>query len=307
MRTRSKLMLAALASALLLAALVGTASANSLSFTEQGFKVMYSPLSFVPSFGSTIRCPITLEGSLHTNTFAKTASLLLGFVTRTTIGTCESGRMRLNTETLPWHIEYSSFSGTLPNITSIDRKILGWSWELEGEIFGLRVKCRYTTSSQLVIDTREARGVLTEERPGTESTLSETEGCPSLRQSGTGSVKTSSGGTISLHLITNGSPPSLAPSPVEFGRVEAEGVASRSVTITAIGEATRINSISVTTGTYFAILDPNRCVGSTLAVRASCSFKAIFAAPRETERSFEDRVVVESSFGRSEDTLRAST
>lgn len=77
--------------------------------------------------------------------------------------------------------------------------------------------------------------------------------------------------------------------------------------MTAQSEATRVEGIRLATGTSFAILDPNRCVGKTLAREATCVFKAIFAAPTETGRSFEDRVTVETNFGRAEDTLRAST
>ena len=201
MHTRSKLLLAALASALLLAALVSSASANTLSQTETAFRVTYSPLSFVPSFGSTVRCPVTLEGTFHSRTIAKTAGALIGYVNRVVVGVCESGRARANTETLPWHIQYVSFSGTLPAITSISQNLIRPSFEIEGRIFGIEVTCKYTTPRQLGINTRETRGAVTEQRPGTESTSSETGGCPSGRQVGTGRVTTPGGASIVVTLI----------------------------------------------------------------------------------------------------------
>jgi hypothetical protein len=200
MHNRSKLMLAALASALLLAAFVGSASAAHLSQSETRFRVTYSPLSFVPSFGSTVRCPVTLEGSFTERTIPKTVAPI-GRVTSVTVGTCESGRARANTETLPWTIEYASFEGTLPNITAISQHLVRPSFEVDGEIFGIEVRCRYTTPSQLGINTREARGNVTSQRPGTESTTSETRNCPSGRQEGTGSVSTPTGVRILVSLI----------------------------------------------------------------------------------------------------------
>lgn len=201
MRTHARCLIAALLSALLLALAVGAAAASRLSTTGTGFKVTYSPISFVPSFGSTGRCPVTLEGSFHSRTTTKTSGTLAGFITRASMGTCESGRARWNTETLPWHVQYVSFEGTLPNITGITHSAVRPSWDVEGEVFGVRVKCRFTTPRQAVISTRESRGVIVSQSLGTESTDSETEGCPSGRLSGTGSVRTVTGGTIAVSLI----------------------------------------------------------------------------------------------------------
>lgn len=202
MHTRSKLMLVALASALLLAAAVGSASATHLSQNEQNFKVTYSPLSFVTNIG-TVRCQVTMEGSFHSRTIAKVVGTLVGYTTRVSVGTCESGTARANTETLPWHIQYAGFEGTLPNITGIQQKLIRPSFEVAGEIFGITGKlCRYTTPAQLGTNSRETtRGIVTGQTPGTESTTSETEGCPSGRQSGTGRVSTPTGGSIIVTLI----------------------------------------------------------------------------------------------------------
>lgn len=186
---------------MLCSAIAGSASARNLSQNEQRFRTTYSPLSFIPSFGSTIRCPLTLEGSLHSRTIAKVAGSLIGYVNRVVFGTCEAGRLRANTETLPWHVTYESFSGTLPLITSLGKSIHNMSFEIDGEIFGLAVRCRYNMPSERFTTTREARGVLTGETPGSETVNSSTEGCPSYRLSGTGSVKTPTGANIVVTLI----------------------------------------------------------------------------------------------------------
>lgn len=201
MYTRSKLVLAALGSALLLAAFVGSASANRLSQNETGFRDIYTPLTFVPSFGTAARCPVTLEGTFHSRTITKTEGTLVGFVTRVSVGTCESGRARADTETLPWHIQYGGFTGTLPNITGITQYLIRPTFEIGGEIFGQPVTCRYTTPRQKGINTRETRGVVTAQRPGEERTASETQFCPEGRQEGTARVTTASGGTFVVSLI----------------------------------------------------------------------------------------------------------
>lgn len=201
MHARSRLLFAGLLSTLLLAHAAGSASASRLSLSETGFKFMYSPISFVPSFGSSIKCPVTLEGSFHGRTASKTAGALAGFITRASLGTCEAGRARFNTETLPWHLQYGSFEGTLPNITGITEYVIRPSWEMDGEIFGLRVTCRYTAPRQGAVNHRESRGVITEHRPLGEAVSSETSGCPTGRPTGTATVKTPTGGTISVSLI----------------------------------------------------------------------------------------------------------
>jgi hypothetical protein len=202
MNVRSRLLLAVLASASLLAVLVGASAGNRLAMSETGFRVTFSPLSFIPSFGSTVRCPVTLHGSFHSRTVTKTNGALIGYVNAASVTTCEAGRLRFNAETLPWHIQYNSFGGTLPSVTSITISIIRPSFEVQGEIFGIRVTCRYTTTTQSYILAREAtRGVITQFVPGSESTSSETGGCPSGRASAVGNALTPAGAAITLSLV----------------------------------------------------------------------------------------------------------
>lgn len=101
-----------------------------------------------------MRCQITLEGSFHSRTIVKSVGTLIGYITaaRSKNESCTGGRMwlyngteRLGVTTLetslPWHVTYEGFAGTLPNITSL--RILFRGVRLLTEILGLR--CIYTT------------------------------------------------------------------------------------------------------------------------------------------------------------------
>lgn len=122
MRTRSKLVLAGLTAALLLSMGVANASARNLSVDEQFFRVTWTSLEFVNSeFGVRVLCPTTLEGSFHTRTIAKVLRSLIGYITRAIVKreSCTNGSATVLTETLPWHITYEGFRGTLPIITAL--------------------------------------------------------------------------------------------------------------------------------------------------------------------------------------------
>ena len=126
MQRRSTLLLAALTAALLLAACVTSASANRLSFSERTFRITWAPMTFIYELaeGRRANCNLTLEGSFHNSTFAKVPNSLIGYVTRAAIAPCLVTVLR---ETLPWHVLYGSFSGTLPTISSIHIRIVGIS------------------------------------------------------------------------------------------------------------------------------------------------------------------------------------
>jgi hypothetical protein len=132
MRTSVKLILTALAASLLLSAMVSTASARNLSVSNQNIRATWTLLEFAVSREVSVRCQVTLEGSFHTRTIAKVADALIGAITRAIVkqeacregtGSAFNGVERYNgtttPNTLPWHITYRSFRGTLPNIESI--------------------------------------------------------------------------------------------------------------------------------------------------------------------------------------------
>jgi hypothetical protein len=104
---------------LLLSAAVSTASARNLEISNQNWRVVFSRLEFQSPL-VTVRCHVTLEGSFHSRTIPKRERLLIGAVSRVTIqnSNCTNGTTVVLR--LPWHITYESFTGTLPDITSIN-------------------------------------------------------------------------------------------------------------------------------------------------------------------------------------------
>jgi len=168
----AKLSLTALAAALLLASAVGHASAGRLSSSNQNLRLTFSSLEF-GSESVTIRCPITLEGSFHSRTIAKIARALVGSVTKAAIkqeacvngkGGAFNGVERYNGTTtpnsLPWHLTYESFAGTLPNITSLQMLVSGFRTGIEAA--GV-CNAQYGTATDNITlsATREASGGIT--------------------------------------------------------------------------------------------------------------------------------------------------
>src|SRR5215212_74507 len=129
---------------LVLAVGVATATANRLQASSQLVIATWSQVSFEigPGIG-TIRCALTLEGSLHGRTFAKVREALLGYLTAASIQTpCTNGELHLLAETLPWHLRYESFTGTLPRLTSIRFRLV--EFNLWFTNFGFRCLYRST-------------------------------------------------------------------------------------------------------------------------------------------------------------------
>lgn len=152
-----KTLFAMAAATVLLGALVGVASARNLSASSQTLRATFARINFSGGFGTT-ECSLTFEGSFHARTIAKVAGTLSGFVTRAVLGACARGVGTVLTETLPWHVRYRSFTGTLPNISTIIADINGVGFQIREPTFG--VTC--LASGGLVITfNREAGGVVT--------------------------------------------------------------------------------------------------------------------------------------------------
>src|ERR1044072_8591875 len=160
--------------ALMLAGGGQLAEARRLSVTETRFRVVLVP--FTASGEGALgpvqaECNVTLVGSLHAATGAKTAGALIGHIhtasaDRTTCdptggrlwilnGTEElAGSRTLNL--LPWHIVYASYSGTLPSITHVKVNLVGAAFLLQQTISELflviEVRCLYrsTTTNPMV-------------------------------------------------------------------------------------------------------------------------------------------------------------
>jgi hypothetical protein len=134
MLTHTKLLATALMAGLILSAAVAIAHARRFEFSNTAIRAAWTggfQLNLVTSL-VTIRCPVTIEGSLHSRTFGKVSGQLIGYITSAALRRpctngedwIQNGTERLSNGTtapssLPWHIRYDSFSGTLPNISNI--------------------------------------------------------------------------------------------------------------------------------------------------------------------------------------------
>jgi hypothetical protein len=178
MRTSTKLGLTALMAAIMLSSAVATASARSLSVSEQSFRATWSSLELSYN-GATIRCRVTLEGSFHARSIVKIARSLIGAITKATFGhPCTGGEYWADNGTeaeplgtapnrLPWHLTYESFTGTLPAISAVNFLISRVSFVLRVTVLGLTCQGRYGKSEDNItlVGAREAGGGLTELTP----------------------------------------------------------------------------------------------------------------------------------------------
>lgn len=183
----------ALGAALLLGTAVTGASARNLSTSNQNLRVTFSSVE-LGAGELTIRCRATLEGSFHSRTFAKSVGSLAGFITRATVdeANCTGGSARPRTETLPWHLSYEGFSGTLPAITSL--RVLYNRFRFQITAPGLcTADYGGATDNITIVANREAGGAITELEPvAGRNTVTRTSGsafCPAIgRFQGRGSV-----------------------------------------------------------------------------------------------------------------------
>jgi hypothetical protein len=132
---------------LTLAMAINAASANRLSVSNQRFRAVWANLEMANNVTSEIvRCPVTLEGSFHSSTMAKVVHGLVGYVSRASVGNavCTGGHVTVNQETLPWHLRYESFTGSLPSISQIRTSLTRASFIVETE----SNICKVTTSAE---------------------------------------------------------------------------------------------------------------------------------------------------------------
>jgi hypothetical protein len=159
-----KALLVVAGASILLAALVGVAPAGKLSTSSQTLRATFREVRFSGGFGTAV-CNATVEGSFHERTIAKTAGLLTGYVTSAAVGGCTQGSATILRETLPWHIRYQGFTGTLPSIASVIARIVGLSFQLREPVFGITCLARSTEAAPSIITfNREASGALTTAR-----------------------------------------------------------------------------------------------------------------------------------------------
>lgn len=134
MQTRGRLLLAALTATLALAVAVGVANARRFETSSPTIKITWSAFTWEDGLRMT-HCPVTMEGSFHSRTFSKVNGSLIGYITRamTDKEHCGAeGRIlfltsedEVNPTTLPWHMRYESFAGSLPQVTEIRLQVIG--------------------------------------------------------------------------------------------------------------------------------------------------------------------------------------
>lgn len=190
-----KAILAVVGATVLLSALVGTASAGRLSTSSQRIRASFARVAFAGGFG-TVDCEVAVEGSFHERTISKTAGTLSGFITAANVTRCASGAGTVLREALPWHVQYQSFTGTLPRILTIRASIIGWSVGVREPTFGITCLARGNASIDFVRDTTSGAT--------TEVALSGTTPCSGIAGTLSGrttNVDNGSGARITVTLI----------------------------------------------------------------------------------------------------------
>ena len=165
MTAQTKTWLTILGATVILCAQIGAASARNLSLSNQTFRSTFREMRFIGS-GRTLTCAMTLEGSFHARTVAKVLNTLMGFITRAAFNeaSCLNATFRVRTETLPWHVRYLGFTGTLPNFREVLVNFERFGFDVTAEFVGFSVTCSYRTTPVRGSFTREAGGALTESR-----------------------------------------------------------------------------------------------------------------------------------------------
>jgi hypothetical protein len=145
------MMVAVVGATVLLASLVSVASARSLSSSSQGLRASFTAMEYAGGFG-TARCELVVEGSFHGRTTQKSVGTLVGYITAGNVTRCPSGGATIDRASLPWHVRYAGFTGTLPNILTISATGSGLSFRLREPTFG--VTCQVTGATVAVTFTR---------------------------------------------------------------------------------------------------------------------------------------------------------
>jgi hypothetical protein len=196
-----RLLLPALGASAMLCVFTSPAFARILLVSHQRMRATFANVEFIGAFGTT-RCALTLEGSLHARSLNKLVATLLGYLARGTLGACSSGTATILAETLPWHIHYEFFTGTLPNITAIGILISFFSMRIR-EVGGLTCLVR-TTATEPGRGTwrREAGGALTQMTLGGEiRTGGECFGSTGTLAGTSSTLTNETGGRITITLI----------------------------------------------------------------------------------------------------------
>jgi hypothetical protein len=161
MRNRSKLLIAVMAATVFFAMALSSASANRLSVSSRNIRVVWSPLTFSGA-GRIIRCNVTLEGSFHNATITKSVGSLIGYISRGTAGGCGAeGSATVTQSTLPWHVRYRSFTGSLPSITGVGLSLVRAGFAIEDGSITCTTGTTETNPAVGIANVRSETGAIT--------------------------------------------------------------------------------------------------------------------------------------------------
>ena len=163
MRHRSKLLLAALAAALAIGSLAQTASGSRLSLSERAATWSWLPFTIGSSaLAINLGCNITLSGSFHSSTFAKTTGALIGHITRAAIEPCIFGAATILLNSLSWNRRFGRWTSSLPRISTVTTSVVGLSIRIDPD--GIVPACLFRTTTEnpaVFIDNIDAEGNVT--------------------------------------------------------------------------------------------------------------------------------------------------
>jgi len=186
----------------------GSAIARNFSISNRQIRVVWTPLTWSEPFNFfNVRCNVTLEGSLHSNTIAKVIGSLIGYITRAAISRpCTGGEawfwngaegeLTDASTTLPWHLRYQGFTGTLPNISTVRISLHNLKLTIKN---GVCLGTYAPASLNFSFNVSAARtATLT---PGSEVIVPIAGTCPETRHTGTSNTVTLLGTTTAITLF----------------------------------------------------------------------------------------------------------
>jgi len=157
----TKLVLATTGIVVALGLLASAASAGEFEFSEVRLRATWARMNFTGGFGA-VECEVVLEKELHTRGVPKVRESLIAFVRVANVIRCARGGATALRETLPWHVRYESFTGTLPAIRSVETRIVGFAFKIREPAFGVECLFRSTAANPVLLTYGlEAAGAIT--------------------------------------------------------------------------------------------------------------------------------------------------
>jgi len=172
MGTIKKAILAALTAGILLSLLAGTASAlRSISSSETLITLLSTAVSFgSTNLGTAVICEVGLSITLAKRAFAKTERV---GIARALVIILRCSRGTATVLGGPFAVNYISFTGTLPTITSLNLQLLRVAFLVLVTVVGVNVRCLIVSNAlgNQVVNSRRELETLTGPGGRTEFTL----------------------------------------------------------------------------------------------------------------------------------------